>query len=305
VSDLVQGLKEALDYTRLYRDQVFVVKLGGEVLADPKVLAGVAMQVALLESLSIRVVLVHGGGPQASELSRRLGIEPEIVAGRRVTTPAALEVCKMVYAGQLNVDVLSALRGHGVKAVGLSGIDGNLVTARKRPPVAMRDDDGVERTVDFGEVGDIESVDTALLDALLPQGYVPVLASLAADCEGRPLNINADTLAEAVASALKAKKLIYLTGAPGVLRDIADPTSLVAFARPEDLEALMASGAIRGGMRPKVEACLRAVAGGVRRTHVIDGRVPDALLVELFTGHGCGTMIVGAPEAEAYQAQEL
>jgi acetylglutamate kinase len=304
MTDLVQGLKEALDYTRLYRDQTFVVKLGGEVLADPKVLANVAIQVALLESLSIRVVLVHGGGPQASELSRRMGFEPEIVAGRRVTGPQALEVCKMVYAGQLNVDVLAALRGQSVRAVGLSGIDAGLVTARRRPPVTMRGDDGADRVVSFGEVGDIDGVDTALLDLLLPQGYVPVVASLAADRDGNVLNVNADTVAEALASAVKAKKLIFLTGAPGVLRDVTDPSSLVAFARPEDLESLLASGALRGGMRPKVEACLRAVANGVRRTHIIDGRVADALLVEVFTGHGCGTMIVAGAEAAAYAAEE-
>ena len=305
MSDIVLGLKEALDYTRLYRDQTFVIKLGGEVLASARTLEGVAVHVALLESLSIRVVLVHGGGPQATALSRRLGVEPEIVAGRRVTTPEVLEIAKMVYAGQLNVDVLSALRTHGVKAVGLSGVDANLVTARRRPPVSVTDDDGQQRTVDYGEVGDIEAVDHAVLDVLLPAGFVPVVASLAADKDGRALNVNADTMAEALASALKAKKLIFLTGAPGLLRDPEDPSSLVAFADPEDLGAMLESGAIRGGMRPKVEACLRAVANGLRRTHIIDGRIPDALLLEVFTGHGCGTMIVAKKEMESYAEREL
>jgi len=304
MSEMIRSLKEALDYTRLYRDQTFVIKVGGEVLGSRKVLDEVAVQVALLESLSVRVVLVHGGGPQATELSRRLGFEPQMVAGRRVTTPEALEVAKMVYAGQLNVDVLSALRARGVRAVGLSGIDAGLVTATRRPPVEVRDDDGATRTVDYGEVGDIETVDTAVLDQLLPSGVVPVIASLAADAQGRPLNVNADSLAEALARSLKAKKLVFMTGAPGLLRDLADPASLVAFATPDDLTGLLASGAVRGGMRPKVEACLRAVAGGVRRTHIIDGRAPDALLVELFTGHGCGTMIVASREAAEYEAQE-
>jgi acetylglutamate kinase len=304
MSEMIRSLKEALDYTRLYRDQTFVIKVGGEVLGSRKVLDEVAVQVALLESLSVRVVLVHGGGPQATELSRRLGFEPQMVAGRRVTTPEALEVAKMVYAGQLNVDVLSALRARGVRAVGLSGIDAGLVTATRRPPVEVRDDDGATRTVDYGEVGDIETVDTAVLDQLLPSGVVPVIASLAADAQGRPLNINADSLAEALARSLKAKKLVFMTGAPGLLRDLADPASLVAFATPDDLTGLLASGAVRGGMRPKVEACLRAVAGGVRRTHIIDGRAPDSLLVELFTGHGCGTMIVASREAAEYEAQE-
>jgi acetylglutamate kinase len=300
VNEHVTGLKQALDYTRLYRDQVFVVKLGGEVVASAEALAEVAVQIALLESLSIRVVVVHGGGPQASELCRRLGIEPEVVAGRRVTTPEVLEVAKMVYGGRINVDILAALRAHGVPAVGLSGIDAGLVTTRRRKPVAVRDDDGAERTVDFGEVGDVESVDPGLLELLLPRGYVPVVASLAADSEGRPLNINADTLAEALARALGAEKLIYLTGAPGLLRDAGDPTSLVAFASPAELEALLEAGAVKGGMRPKVEACIRAVAGGVRRTHIIDGRAPDALLIEVFTGSGSGTMIVAEPERRDY-----
>lgn len=300
MNEHVAGLKEALDYTRLYRDQVFVIKLGGEVVASPEALDEVAIQIALLESLSIRVVVVHGGGPQASALSRRLGIEPEIVAGRRVTSPEVLEVAKMVYGGTINVDILAALRAHGVPAVGLSGIDAGLVTTHRRPPVSVREDDGVERLVDFGEVGDVVAVDPSLIELLLPRGYVPVVASLAADGEGRPLNINADSLAEALARALAAKKLIYLTGAPGLLRDPDDPTSLVAFAGPEDLEAMLASGTVRGGMRPKVEACLRAVAGGVRRTHIIDGRVPDALLVEVFTGSGSGTMIVAEVERSEY-----
>lgn len=305
MSDLVRALKGALDYTRLYRDQVFVVKLGGEVLGSPDALDSLAVSIALLESLSVRVVVVHGGGPQASELSRQLGLTPEVVAGRRVTTPEVLEVAKMVYAGRLNVDLLAMLRRHGVRGVGLSGIDADLVTASKRPPVQVRDDDGSERLVDFGEVGDIEKVDTAVLMALLEAGCVPVVASLAADASGRPLNVNADTLAEALATALQAKKLIFLTSAPGVLRDPTDESSLLAFAVPDDLAPFLENGAIRGGMRPKVEACIRAVTNGVRRTHIIDGRIPDSLLVELFTGHGCGTMVVARKELDEYTEHEL
>ena len=184
MSDLVTALKGALDYTRLYRGQTFVIKLGGEVLANREALDSLAVSIALLESLSVRVVVVHGGGPQASELSRQLGLSPEVVAGRRVTTPEVLEVAKMVYAGRLNVDLLAMLRGEGVRGVGVSGIDGDLVTARRRLPVQVRDDDGSERTVDFGEVGDIEKVDPAVLKALIDTGYVPVVASLAADASG-------------------------------------------------------------------------------------------------------------------------
>lgn len=305
MNELVQALKGALDYTRLYRRQTFVLKLGGEILGNPEALLDLAVQIALLDSLSIHVVVVHGGGPQATALSKRLGIEPRVVAGRRVTTPEVLEVAKMVFAGQLNVDVLSALRRHGVRPVGLSGVDGGLILAKKRPPVRLRDDDGVERDVDFGEVGDVVSVDTALIERLVEHHYVPVVASLAADAEGRPLNVNADTVAEALATALGAKKLIFLTGSPGLLRDVDDPRSLVAFGTPDDLAAMLLSGAITAGMRPKVEACLRAVASGVKRTHIIDGRVPDALLLELFTGSGSGTMIVGRREMDDYREHEL
>jgi acetylglutamate kinase len=301
MTDLVNGLKDALEYTRLYREQIFVLKLGGEVLSSAEALDNVAVQVALLESLSIRILVVHGGGPQASALSRKMGLEPEMVAGRRVTSPEVLEVAKMVYGGQINVDVVAALRGHGVSSVGLTGIDAGLVTVHRRPPVEMTDDDGLTRTVDFGEVGDVDAVDTKLLDLLLPRGHVPVVASLAADAEGRIMNVNADTLAAVLAGALGAAKLIYMTGAPGLLRDAEDPSSLVAFAAPEDLQALLANKSVKGGMRPKVEACLRAVKGGVRRTHIIDGRTPDALLLELFTGHGSGTMIVGEREKRSYE----
>ena len=301
MTELVNGLKDALEYTRLYREQIFVIKLGGEVLSSDEALANVAVQIALLESLSIRILVVHGGGPQASALTRRMGLEPEMVAGRRVTSPEVLEVAKMVYGGQLNINVVAALRGQGVSAVGLTGTDAGMVTVHRRPPVEITDDDGDTRTVDFGEVGDVDGVDTRLLDILLPRGHVPVVASLAADTGGQILNINADTLAAVLAGALGAEKLIYMTGAPGLLRDAEDPSSLVAFAAPEDLQALLVSKKVKGGMRPKVEACLEAVKGGVRRTHIIDGRTPDALLLELFTGHGSGTMIVGEREKRSYE----
>lgn len=292
----IVGLKGALRYVRAYRDRVFVVKLGGEVLSDPDALDGVAAQLALLASLGIRLVVVHGGGAQATALTERLGHRARMVAGRRVTDDDALEVVTMVYAGSLNVAVLSALRGHRVQAVGVSGVDGDLLTARRRPPVTITDDDGSVREVDFGHVGDIVHVDPHVLRTLLDARLVPVVASLAGDEEGRVYNVNADTVAEALAVALAAQKLIFLTGAPGVLRDRDDPSTLVTFADPRDLAALMESGALAGGMRPKVEACIRAATRGVERTHIIDGRAPDALLLEVFTGVGCGTMIVGRKE---------
>jgi len=301
----IAGLKGALRYVRAYRDHVFVVKLGGDVLSDPDVRDQVAAQLALLSSLSIRLVVVHGGGPQATALSRKLGQEPRIVAGRRVTDSAALEVAKMVYGGQLNVDLLAALREHKVQAVGLSGIDADLLTAHRRAPVSMVDDDGQRIEVDYGHVGDIDRIDPRILVTLMEARFVPVVASLAGDEDGGIYNVNADTVAESLALALRAQKLIFLTGAPGVLRDRNDPATLVTFADPDDLAGLMASGALAGGMRPKVEACIRAATGGVERTHIIDGRAPDALLLEVFTGAGCGTMIVGRKEKATYLGVDL
>lgn len=301
----IAGLKGALRYVRAYRDHVFVVKLGGDVLSDAHNLDMVAGQLALLSSLSIRIVVVHGGGPQASALARRLGQEPQMVAGRRVTDDGALEVAKMVYRGLLNTDLVAALRRHGVQAAGVSGVDGDLLTAHRRLPIRVMDDVGESRVVDYGHVGDIDKVDPRVLLTLMDARFVPVVSSLAGDNEGNVYNVNADTVAESLAIALKAQKLIFLTGAPGVLRDRTDPSTLVTFADPDDLAGLMASGALAGGMKPKVEACIRAATGGVERTHIIDGRVPDSLLYEVFTGAGFGTMIVGRKEKATYLGVDL
>jgi acetylglutamate kinase len=301
----IAGLKGALRYVRAYRDQVFVVKLGGDVLAPSEVLDSVTGQLALLSSLGIRIVVVHGGGPQATALSRRLGSEPRMVAGRRVTDDGALEVAKLVYAGQINVDLLAALREHRVQAVGLSGVDAELITAHRRAPVSVVDDSGATVRVDYGHVGDIDRVDPRVLVTLMDARMVPVVASLAGGEDGEVYNVNADTVAESLAVALRAQKLIFLTGAPGVLRDRDDPSTLVTFADPDDLAGLMANGVLTGGMRPKVEACIRAATGGVERTHIIDGRTPDALLLEVFTGAGCGTMIVGRKEKATYLGVDL
>jgi acetylglutamate kinase len=301
----IAGLKGALRYVRAYRDHVFVVKLGGDVLSNPEVQDHVAEQLGLLQSLSIRIVVVHGGGPQASAVMRRLGQEPVMVAGRRVTDDAALEVAKMVYPGLLSTELIAALRSHQVQAVGLSGVDADLLTAHRRPPVSVKADDGTTSMIDYGHVGDIDRVDPRIVNTLVENRFVPVIASLAGDEDGNVFNVNADTVAETLAIALRAQKLIFLTGAPGVLRDRNDPSSLVTFADPDDLEQLLASGVIAGGMRPKVEACIRAATGGVERTHIIDGRVHDSLLLEVFTGSGAGTMIVGRKEKATYLGVDL
>jgi acetylglutamate kinase len=301
----IAGLKGALRYVRAYRDQLFVIKLGGEVLRQPAALDSVVTQVALLASLGVRVVVVHGGGAQVSELCQQLGIAQRVIGGRRITDAPTLEVTKMVLGGQLNIAVLAALRAHRLPAIGLSGIDGDLVLARRRPKVATLDAEGGRQEVDFGLVGDIVAVEPRPLLTLLDAGYVPVVASLAGDNEGQVYNVNADTMAETLAVALRAQKLIFLTSSPGVLRDPSDPSTLVTFADPDDLLALLKTDVISGGMRPKVEACIRAAIGGVERTHIIDGLAADSLLFEVFTGAGCGTMIVGRKQKATYLGVDL
>jgi acetylglutamate kinase len=279
---------------------VIVVKLGGEVVAGPE-LPHVASDVARFAARGDRVVVVHGGGPQATELSRRLGHEPNIVQGRRITDDATLEVAKMVFGGQINIDILGALRRHGVPAVGVSGVDGDLIQAVRRPATEMRDPKtGETHQVDWGHVGDIASVNTRLLQKLLDDGYVPVLCSLGSDREGRVFNINADTVASRVAMDMKADKLLLLTDAPGLLENPDDPQSLISHISATRCEEMLKTSAIRGGMVPKVETLVEAVRGGVRRAHILDGKEPHSLLVELFTKEGTGTMVTTREEEARY-----
>jgi len=297
----VSTLLEALPYMRRHRGATFVVKCGGEIARDREALDLLAGDLALCHAIGVRMVLVHGGGPQATELSRKLGVEPEIVQGRRVTDDATLEVAKMVFAGQINIDILSALRRHGLQSVGLSGVDGGIVSAVRRPATEVSDPEtGARRTVDFGHVGDIERVDTRLLRKLVDESYVPVVSSLGGDNQGRVFNINADTVAARMAVDLKADKLILLTSAPGVLADPKDPASLISHLSAARCEELLRSGAIRGGMVPKLETVLDAVRSGVRRAHILDGKAPHSILVELFTHEGTGTMVTTREEEARY-----
>jgi len=305
MTDAPITLKEAVPYLRLYKGKTFVVKVGGSVLEKPDALAALAGDVADLHELGIRVVLVHGGGPQASRLSRQLGFEPQLVAGRRVTGPRELEVAKMVYAGSLNTDIVSALLKRHAPAVGLTGLDGGLVLAKKRGPTELPSDPGGQTAVvDLGLVGVVEKVDARFLTDLLDLGKLPVVAPLVGDAQGRPLNINADSLAAALARALGAEKLLLLTDQEGLLRDPSDGRSALSCADISEIAALKASGAVSGGMLPKVDACVAALEGGVRRTHILRGSRPGALLTEVFTNAGCGTMIVGRREREVYEVDE-
>jgi acetylglutamate kinase len=293
----ISGLRTAVPYLRLYKGATFVVKIGGEVLADEQALTNFADQISLLHQLSIQIVVVHGGGPQASELSRRLGLEVETVGGRRVTDAETLEVAKMVFNGKLNTDLLSALGQSHVPSVGLSGVDGGMIRAHRRPPVEVDDPEtGDSRTLDFGFVGDIDKIDPALIRHLLAGGYVPAVSALAGGDDGAVYNVNADTIAARLAVELDAIKLILLTSVAGVLANPSDHNSLISHMDRRQLDEIL-EGAAVGGMKAKLEACREALAGGVPRTHIISGIKTDSLLTEIFTNEGSGTLIEPAPSA--------
>lgn len=288
----VTALKGAVPYLRLYQGKVFVIKAGGEAFADRERARGLLEQVGILHQLGVRVVLVHGGGTQTTELGRELGIEPRFVDGRRVTGERTLDAATMAVNGRLRTGILALCRELGVPALGVSGIDAGLVRARRRPPRASRNGE----VVDFGLVGDIEGVDASVLHRLLDGGFLPVVSPFAADDGGSVLNVNADGVAARLARELPAEKLIVATGAPGILRDPADARSVVSYLDLEGLEALRAAGSLAEGMLPKADAIEDALRGGVPRVHVVSHRTPDSLLLEVFTNEGAGTLVVGSTE---------
>ncbi|CAA9258516.1 MAG: Acetylglutamate kinase [uncultured Acidimicrobiales bacterium] len=271
-------LVEALPYIQRFRGRVVVVKYGGAAMTDPDLAALFAQDVVLMRSVGMRPVVVHGGGPQIGELMQRLGMEPEFRQGLRVTDADTLDVARMVLVGKVNRDIVSAINVHGPLAVGLSGEDAGLITASARDP-------------ELGYVGDVEAVNPGIIDRLLAEELVPVVATIGTDLEGQAYNINADTAAGAVAEALQAEKLVYLTDVAGVLRDVKNPFSLVPYASADELDKLVADGMLTGGMIPKIASCTQAVRSGVKHAHILDGRVPHALLLEMFTRDGIGTMV--------------
>jgi acetylglutamate kinase len=294
----VNILRQALPYMRQHRGKIMVVKLGGHLVKDRVALDHVASDIALLHHVGARICVIHGGGPQATELQEKLGVEPQFVEGRRITDDATLEVVKMVFAGKINLEMLSALRGHGLKAVGLTGVSGGLIRARRREVQEVKDPvTGERKALDFGHVGDIHGVDTSLLRVLMESGYVPVVASLGADARGNILNINADNVALEMAVDLKADKFLNMTQVPGVMRDLDDPDSLVTDLTAAEAEALVREGVVKAGMIPKVRTCVEAVKRGIPRAHILNGLEPHAILLELFTVKGTGTMITVDPVA--------
>jgi len=274
-------LLEALPYIRRFHGAVIVIKYGGNVLGDAdSSLVELAEDVALLRSVGMRPVIVHGGGPQIDELAKRLDLSPSFVDGLRVTDEEMLEVVRMALLGTVNPAIVTALGQQGAPAVGLSGADGSLA-------IASRVSD------ELGYVGEINSVNPKVMGDLLAASVIPVVASLGVEETGQLLNVNADSFAAALAVALGATKLIFLTNIVGLLEHLDDPGSLIAEVHVSQAEQFIASGQIRGGMIPKVKAALRAARGGVERVHLIDGTVSHSLLLELLTDEGVGTMIVG------------
>ncbi len=278
----VSVLSEALPYIQRFAGRRVVVKYGGAAMVQADLRDAVYRDLVLLASVGVQPVVVHGGGPEINEWLGRLQIAPEFRNGLRVTTPETMDVVEMVLVGRVNKQIVNGLNKVGGRAVGLCGSDGALVTARTYG-------DGCN-----GLVGEVASVDPAVLNPLLENGYIPVISSVAADHAGQAHNINADTVAGELAAALQAEKLILLTDTAGILRDRHDPESLIRQLSLADARALIATGVVDGGMTPKTECCIRALAQGVSAAHIVDGRVPHALLLEVFSDAGIGTMVVGS-----------
>jgi acetylglutamate kinase len=278
----VQILSEALPYIQQFAGRTVVVKYGGAAMKDSNLKDKVIRDVVFLSCVGVRPVVVHGGGPEINSWLDKLGIEPQFKDGLRVTDAPTMDVVEMVLVGRVNKELVSLINRAGGLAVGLCGKDGNLIKARP------------EGHEGIGFVGEVSSVDTKLVDSLVKSGYIPVVSSVSADETGQAYNINADTVAGEIAAALGAEKLILLTDTPGILQDYQDPSTLMAKLDIQQARELMVSGVVAGGMIPKVNCCVRSLAQGVRAAHIIDGRIPHALLLEIFTNKGIGSMIVAS-----------
>ncbi|MFZ9708411.1 MAG: acetylglutamate kinase [Steroidobacteraceae bacterium] len=286
---VIRALRSAAPYIRLFKGKTFVIKAGGGVFGDPTATRGLIEQIAILHSLGVRVVFVHGGGPQLTEVSEKLGVPTQMIEGRRVTDAESIDATAMVLSGLINTRILAACRELKIPAIGLSGVDAGLISAHKRARVKLEKGDA---TVDYGFVGDIDYIDTDVLRKLLDNGLMPVISPLSSDPAGTLLNINADTVAAAIGAALGAEKLLLCTGAPGILERVEDPTSVISVTDLAGLQRLRDERRIVDGMLPKARAIESALHGGVRRVHVISYKAPDALLAEVFTNEGTGTLVV-------------
>ena len=282
-----QVLIEALPYIREFYDSIMVFKIGGSIMSDRTVLEEFIQDVVLLRYIGIHPIIVHGGGPEISEAMERFGKKAEFVGGLRVTDRETLGIARMVLLGNINAELVNLIGKHGGKGIGLSGQDGMFMKARKKAPVIVQG----KEPVDLGFVGEVEKIDPEILMIMAGKGYIPVISPIAADNEGNNLNVNADTAAGAVAIAMRAKKFFSITDVEGVRMKPDDPSSVISEFPASDFDRLVKEGIIKGGMIPKVEACVRVVQGGVEKAHIIDGRKHHAILLELFTHEGVGTMI--------------
>jgi acetylglutamate kinase len=276
-------LTEALPYIKRTSGKKVVIKYGGAAMTDPKLREQVASDIVLMKLVGVNPVIVHGGGPEITSYMERLGMKVEFFNGLRVTTDEAMELVRMVLVGKVNPELVSAINDHGRYAVGVSGDDGNLVTARQRDPR-------------LGRVGDVTAIDTTIIDKLIEDDFIPVVATVAAGEDGGSYNVNADSVASELAVALDADKVIFLTDVDGLYGDFDDPTSLISALTPDQAEEMIVNDVLGGGMVPKVAACVAALRGGVRRAHILNGTVPHALLLEVYTDEGVGTMIADAAE---------
>ncbi len=285
-------LREALPYIQRFQGKTFVVKFSGKVTEDRENLASLAEELALLHQVGIRVCVIHGGGKQLTELAQKLGVVQTVIEGRRVTDDDTLDLAKMIFRGKINTEILAQLRGRGIDAVGLSGVDGGVIKAVRRPPKnVVNKETGQVESVDYGNVGDIVEVDTHLLELLLGGGYLPVISSLAADDSGKVFNINADTIAAEIAVSLKAEKLILLSDVNGIYLDPNDRSSKLDRLSTVDAFKMIKSGKATGGMIPKLQSLASLLSRGVGSAHVISGSERNALLAEVFTDEGTGTMV--------------
>lgn len=286
-------LREALPYIQRFKGKTFVVKFSGKVTEDHDQLMSLAEELALLHQVGIRICVVHGGGKQLTELAAKMGVEQTIIEGRRVTDDETLEMAKMIFAGKINTDILAALRHRGIHAVGLSGVDANIVHAERRPPREIFDRaTGESAHVDFGHVGDILEIDSKLLKVLLDHDYLPVISSLGADDAGKVFNINADTIASEIAIQLNAEKLVLLSDVDGIYLPASEGDNKLSRLTAAEAAGLIKNGTATGGMVPKLQNIVDVLGRGVRSAHIINGNYRNALLAEVFTDKGTGTMIV-------------
>jgi len=286
--DQARILVEALPHMQRYDEEIVVVKYGGHAMGDDTMAKSFAQDIVLLEQTAINPVVVHGGGPQIGDMLKRLGIKSEFSAGLRITDKETVDIVEMVLAGSINKQIVGYINAAGGRAIGLSGKDGNMVQARKVTRTVVDPDSNIEKVIDLGFVGEPDKVDTMVLTQILGRDLIPVLAPVATSADGATYNVNADTFAGAIAGALKAKRLLLLTDVPGVLDK---SKQLITDLSVNDARRLIADGTISGGMIPKVETCLYALDQGVEGVVILDGKVPHAVLLELFTNHGAGTLI--------------